>query len=168
MSVRVLSLMVLVLTLSGCASNPFEVTISRCPAVAIVGDAGTVTRFQGEGRTVEDVLYTASISDLTVSCDESDSITSAVNFYIGAQSDGKVVNETVNLQYFVVVLKDNSQIVTKRVYDVALNFDENGFADSLETIAQFIPTVEQARRYNYELLVGFQFDVNDAVFNMER
>ncbi|WP_262695872.1 hypothetical protein [Kordiimonas aquimaris] len=168
MSARVVSLFILVFALSACASNPLEVTISRCPAVAIVGDAGTLTRFDGEDRNVENVLYTASISDVSVSCEEGDAVASAISFYVGAQSDGRVTNQTVTVPYFVVVLKDNSQIVTKRVYDVALNFDENGFADSLETLSQFIPTIEQARRYNYELLIGFQLDVNDVVYNMER
>lgn len=168
MSVRVISLVLMALSLAACASNPFEVVISRCPAVAIVGDAGTLTRFSGEGRSIDDVLYTASISDVTVKCEEGDDVASAINFYVGAQSDGKITNETVPISYFVVVLKDNSEIVTKRVFEVNLQFDENGFADSLETISQYIPTIDQARRYNYELLIGFQLDISDVVFNMER
>ena len=168
MSVRVFSILVMAFALAACASNPFEVTISRCPAVAVVGDAGTLTRFSGEGRTIDDVLYTASISDVSVTCEESDAVVSAVNFYVGAQSDGKITNETVTVPYFVAVLKDNSEVVTKRIFDVNLRFDENGFADSQETITQYIPSIEQARRYNYELLIGFQLEISDVVFNMER
>lgn len=168
MIARLIGILILAATVSACASNPLEVTISRCPAVAIVAETGTLTRFDGEGRTAEDVLFTASISDVAVSCEEDDSVSSAIGFYIGAQSEGRVTNQTITLPYFVAVLKDNSEVVTKRIYDVTLTFDQNGYAVSREVLNQFIPTIEQARRYNYELLIGFQMSVDDVAFNMER
>ena len=168
MMTRFFGLCVLASMLAACASNPLEVTISRCPAVAIVGDTGTLTRFSGEGRTDEDVLFTASISDVAVSCDEGDAVSSAIGFYISAQSEGRLVNDSITLPYFVAVLKDNSEIITKRVFDVTLRFDGNGYAVSREVLNQYIPSIDQARRYNYELLIGFQLDVNDVAFNMER
>jgi len=165
---RFITPLVLALTLVACNNNPLEVTISRCPAVAVVGDTGTLTRFNGEGRTADDVMFTATISDVEVSCSESDSVSSAVSLYIAAESDGKIVNDTVTLPYFVAVLKDNSEIVTKRIFDVTLRFDGNGYAVSHEVLSQYIPTIEQARRYNYEFLVGFQLSIDDVAFNMER
>lgn len=166
--IRVFGLLALASFLASCASNPLEVTISRCPAVAVVGDTGTLTRFSGEGRTDEDVMFTASISDVAVSCQEEDAVTSAIGFYVSAHSDGRLVNDTVVLPYFVAVMKDNSEIVTKRIYDVTLDFDQNGYAVSREVLNQLIPTIDQARRYNYELLIGFQLSVEDVAFNMER
>lgn len=168
MKTRLLVICALASFLAACASNPLEVTISRCPAVAIVGDTGTLTRFEGEGRNTDDVLFTASISDVSVSCNEDDDVTSAIGFYVSAQSERQVSNEVITLPYFVVVLKDNSEVVTKRVFDVTLRFDENGYAVSREVLSQYIPTIEQARRYNYELLIGFQLSVDDVAFNMER
>ena len=166
--IRVFGLLALASFLASCADNPLEVTISRCPAVAVVGETGTLTRFNGSGRTDEDVVFTASISDVAVSCEEGDAVTSAIGFYVSAHSDGRMVNETISLPYFVAVLKDNSEVVTKRVYDVTLDFDENGYAVSREVLNQLIPTIDQARRYNYELLIGFQLTVDDVAFNMER
>jgi len=165
---RFITTLVLALTLVACNNNPLEVTISRCPAVAVVGDTGTLTRFNGEGRTADDVMFTATISDVEVSCSEGDSVSSAVSMYIAAESDGKIVNDSVTLPYFVAVLKDNSEVVTKRIFDVTLRFDENGYAVSREVLSQFIPTIEQARRYNYEFLIGFQLSIDDVAFNMER
>jgi len=165
---RFITTLVLALTLVACNNNPLEVTISRCPAVAVVGDTGTLTRFNGNGRTADDVMFTATISDVEVSCSEGDSVSSAVSMYIAAESDGKIVNDTVTLPYFVAVLKDNSEVVTKRIFDVTLRFDGNGYAVSQEVLSQFIPTIEQARRYNYEFLIGFQLSIDDVAFNMER
>jgi len=168
MTFRFVAALVLALALAACNKNPLEVTISRCPAVAVVGDTGTLTRFDGGGRTADDVMFTASINDVNVTCSEADAVSSAVSFYIAAESDGKIVNETVTLPYFVAVLKDNSEIVTKRIFDVTLRFDSNGYAVSREVLSQYIPTIEQARRYNYELLLGFQLSIDDIAFNMER
>ena len=165
---RFIPTLVLALTLVACNTNPLEVTISRCPAVAIVGDTGTITRFDGDGRTADNVMFTATISDVDVSCNEGDSVSSAVSLYIAAESDGKIVNDTVTMPYFVAILKDNSEIVTKRIFDVTLQFDSNGYAVSREVLSQYIPTIEQARRYNYEFLIGFQLSVDDVAFNMER
>jgi uncharacterized lipoprotein YmbA len=168
MPVRVLVLTLVAFTLAACASNPLEVTISRCPAVAIVADTGSMTRFDGEGVNVENVLFTATISDVVVTCNEEEAVNNAVGFYINAHSDGRVTNQTITVPYFAVVLKDNSQIVTKRIFDVELNFDSNGYASSQQALSQYISTIEQARRYNYELLLGFQMDLDEVVYNMER
>ncbi len=165
---RLFVLSVMASALAACASNPLEITVSRCPAVAVVADTGTLTRFDGEGRTTDDILFTASISDVNVTCNQEEDVLSAIGFYIGANSEGKVVNETVTLSYFVAVLKDNSEVVTKRVFDVPMTFDRDGYAVSREVLSQYIPTIEQARRYNYELLIGFQMNVDDVAFNMER
>lgn len=169
MSVRSVLLLGLVFFLAACGNkNPLEVTVSRCPAVAVVGDAGTLTRFKGDGRNVEDVAFTASIMDVRLTCEEADDVNSRVTFSVGAKAGEAFNGGSVTLPYFIVVLKDNSQIVTKRVFDVTLRFDNNGHAMSNEVIAQHIPTIEQARRYNYEVLVGFQLSAQDAVYNMER
>lgn len=168
MSVRFVFLSALLFMLAACARNPFEVTVSRCLAVAVVGDVGTLTRFSGPGTTTGDVEFTASIMDVTSTCLEASDVQSEVAFYVGAQSGPALANQTVTIPYFVAVLKDNSQIVSKKIFNVTLQFDETGYAYSRQVVGQRIPTIERSRRYNYELLLGFQMDAQDAVYNMER
>jgi hypothetical protein len=158
----------IVLLVAACNRNPFEVVVSRCLAVAVVGDVGTLTKFKGEGQTAEDHMYTASISNLSSECEEEEDVRSEVTFTVAAQAGPAMQDTSVTLPYFVVVLKDNSQIVSKKVFDVTLSFDRNGKASSVQKIGQHIPTIAQARRYDYELLVGFQMDAQEVVFNMER
>ena len=169
MSVRVVLLLALSLFVAACGNrNPLEVTISRCPAIAVVGDAGTLTRFGGEGRMVDDMTFTASINDVTMDCAEGDDVRSEVTFHVDARAGAAHDGSDITLTYFVVVLKDNSQIVSKRMFDVPLAFNSKGFAWSRQVVTQYIPTIEQARRYNYEVLLGFQLTAEDAVYNMER
>ena len=158
----------LLLTLVGCNKNPLEVTVSRCFGVAVIGDLGTLVKFQGEGRTTEDVEYTASIMDISSSCTEAEDVRAQTEFTIGLQAGPAHAGNNVNVEYFVAVVKDNSQIISKRVFETTLRFDGSGNAQSREVISQYIPTIEQARRYNYEVLVGFQMEADEAVFNMVR
>lgn len=168
MFLRNVFLAALLLTLAACNKNPLEVVVSRCLAVAVVGDVGTYTKFRGDGQTTDDLEFTASISDMSSSCEEEDDVRSEVTFTVAAQSGPAMRSASVTVPYFVIVLKDNSQIVSKKVFDVTLTFDQSGKASSVQTIGQHIPTIEQARRYNYELLVGFQMEAQDVVYNIER
>ncbi len=168
MSIRLALASMLLFLVAACNKNPLEVTVSRCLAVAVVGDVGTLTKFRSNGQTSEDVEFTASIRDVQSSCTEAEDVRSEVRFSIGAQAGPALANRTVTVPYFAAVLKDNSQIITKRVYTVELTFDSNGQAISDEILTQHVPTIEQARRYNYELLVGFQVEAKEALYNMVR
>ena len=168
MSLRLVIMTALLLLLAACNRNPFEVTVSRCLAVAVVGDVGTLTKFKGEGTTTGDVEFTASIMDVESRCEEADDVRSEVAFFVGAQAGPALIGKQITVPYFVAVLKDNSQIVSKKIFNVTLNFDDSGYAYSRQVIGQYIPTIEQSRRYNYELLLGFQLDPQEALFNMER
>ncbi len=168
MKIRFLILMLGLLVLASCNRNPLEVIVSRCPAVAVVGDLGTFTKFEGSGRTNEDVAFTASILEVRSDCSEGSSVSAETVFQISAQAGPALGERVVSLPYFVAVLKDNSQIVSKKIFQTALVFDQDGYAINREVVTQFIPTIEQTRRYNYEVLLGFQLDPNDVVFNLRR
>jgi len=168
MPFRVSVVLLVCLFVAACNKNPLEVTISRCPAVAVVGDAGVLTRFSGSGRTTGDVDYTATILDVRSSCIERDAVTNRVNFQIGVNAGPARSSDSVELEYFVVVLRDNNQIVSKKVYKSAIAFGPQGVGRVQEAVEQVIPTIAQARRYNYEILIGFQTDPGDIVFNMQR
>ena len=156
------------LLVAACNKNPLEVVISRCPAIAVMGDTGTVTRFNGDGYEPADIIYTASVSNMTIDCKESSSVSSTIQFDIVAGAGDALTDSTQTLDYFVVVLKDTTQIITKKIYTVSLDFNAEGSAVSPQVLANMIPEIEQARRYNYEILVGFQLTPEEVMFNMER
>ncbi len=164
-----LCLMILIsVLLVGCVNNPFEVLVSRCPAVAIVGDTGVYTAFAGNDENVEDIIFNATILDVDIACQESSQVDATVSFDIGVVAGAANDEDTVTLQYFVAVLKDNNAIVSKQSYSVTYRFDRDGEARGREVITQVIPNIEQARRYNYEVLIGFDLDPADVVFNIRR
>ncbi len=168
MTIRLFVSAVLLLIIAACNRNPLEVVVSRCPAVAVVGDLGTFTKFEGSGQTTDDVAFTASILQIQSECSEGSSVVGETSFEISAQSGPALKDTTITLPYFVAILRDNSQIVSKKIFETTLVFDENGYAVSREVVGQYIPTIEQTRRYNYEVLLGLQIAPEDVVFNLQR
>ncbi len=170
MKLRFALVTALTMMTAACSDNPLEVVVSNCPALAVFGDVGTVTRFVGSGRDTGDVAYTATISSAVQNCTEhKNGIDTTVEFDIVATRGTALTETAVDLQYFVVVMKDNSQLVTKKIYDVTLKFNAStGTAVSHQIIKSVIPTLEQAKRYNYETLLGFQLTNDEAAYNISR
>lgn len=154
----------------GANRNPLEVRVQRCPAIAVVGGTATYTQFAGDGRTAEDVVLNAAITDLKLNCDQDDEVVSTVSFEIFAERGPAMRHDAaLSLPYFVAVVRDNSEIVAKRIYEARLDF--SGGADRAgrrEILRQVLPTIEQARRYDYEIVLGFQLTPEDVAYNLQR
>lgn len=120
----------LTLTLLGCArdgeltATGITVTRSACPAVAIPAATGDITLFSPENaRTADAIDVVAHITNLRTTCDESgDNILSTVNFEIrGQRRDSRGAREVV-LPYFGVVVQGGTNVISKSVSRVGLNF----------------------------------------------
>lgn len=158
--------------LVGCNSNknPLEVNIQRCPAVAVVGGIGSFTRFIGEERNTSDVAYEATLSNVELDCDQRRVVDSAVTFTITALRGPALPDEAViAMPWFVAVVRDNAEIIAKEIYETRLTFapdQQRAFVQ--ESIRQTLPDIELARRYDYEILIGFQLDGEDIAYNLLR
>ena len=170
--IKKLTLLGAILLIVGCGNkNPFEVTVSNCPAVAIVSYTGIVTKFDGIGRNANDVVYNATITDLRVDCREDDKtgINQRVSFAIIASKGPAFANQAIVLPYFAVLLRDNNLITLKRIFQAELRFDPETDRFVLrQTIIQTLPDLDTARRYDYELLVGFQLTPDEVAYNALR
>lgn len=152
-----------------CTKNPLEVTISSCPAVAVVGDLGSVTRFAGEGRTASDIAYTASVNDVRITCTEEENVVSYVTFDLVGRAGPALSGGSQSLSYFVAVMKDNNVVITKSIYDVALRFAPDGsIMVPKQAIQNVIPSLSQAQKYDYEILIGLQITPEEAAYNVAR
>lgn len=170
--IRKLTLLGAILLFTGCGNrNPFEITISNCPAVAIVSYTGTVTKFDGFDRNADDVVYNATITDLRVDCqeDEETGIYQRVSFAIIASKGPAFANQPIVLPYFAVLLRDNNLIAVKRIFQAELRFDNDSNRFVLrQTIIHTLPDIDTARRYDYELLVGLQLTPDEVAYNALR
>ncbi len=150
--------------------NPLKVVVQRCPAPAVVEGVSTLTRFSGDEKTSNARLFTADIEDLDLRCEQGGRVVSHLRFRIVATRGPALQgSRTVEVPYFVALMRDNAEIVSKKIYRARLVFPEGADrAETVEEIRQTIPSIEQARRYHYELLVGFQVKSDELIYNLAR
>ena len=120
----------LTLTLLGCArdgeltATGITVTRSACPAVAIPAATGDITLFTPENaRTADAIDVVAHITNLRTTCDESgDNIVATVNFEIRGQRRDAAGAREVVLPYFGAVVQGGTNVLSKSISRVGLNF----------------------------------------------
>ena len=131
---RLFCVLALGLALAGC-SREGELVInegvgiqavrSTCPAVGIPDYTGDITTFRAPGSTTQaDLDVTAAITNLRSTCDETagERVYSQASFDVVARRADTRGARTVTLPYFSTVLRGGSQVVTKRVGQVTLQF----------------------------------------------
>ena len=161
------------LTLAACNKNPFEVVRMNCPAVAVVSNVGTYTHFAGEGRDTDDVAYNATISGVVSDCTQDTGTNMNMAFSIrvakGPAFDQLNAGDTVTLPYFVALMRDNHLITAKRIYEAEVRFESGANrAGVREFFVQSFDDIAIARRYDYEVLIGFQLDAEDVTYTILR
>ena len=120
------------LSLVGCSSdgeitgNGITVTRSACPAVAIPAATGDVTLFNPEASRDSAALdVVANITNLRSTCDESgEFIVTQVTFDVQAQRRNPGGAREVVLPYFVTVVQGGTNVVSKSVGRVGLQFGD--------------------------------------------
>ncbi len=100
--------------------------LGQCPSVGIPDYTGDITSFRTAGdQTASNLDVTASITNLRSNCDESgtgDRVYTSATFEVQARRSDVRGARTVELPYFVTVLRGGSAVVTKRVATVTLDF----------------------------------------------
>lgn len=157
------------LAMASCTTkNPLLVKVSHCPSVAVMGDMGSYTRIKGDSNLASDVLYTATVSNVVVDCEDKSQVKTAVTFDVSALAGPAMKDRSVTIDYFVVTAKDTSSLVNKQTYSVTLTFDSKGRAGKNQTILHEIPNIDRARRYDYELIIGLVATPTEYYRNIRR
>ena len=98
--------------------------LSLCPAVGIPDYTGDVTTFRAGGdETTASLDVTAAMTALRSDCNDSaDQIYSEASFTVNARRSDTRGSRSVELPYFVTVLRGGSAVVAKRIGTVTLTF----------------------------------------------
>lgn len=125
-----LTALALILLASACskegrlAETGVYVVRSACPQVGIPAATGDITLFNPSNRTdAASIDVTAAITNLRSTCDETGAnVVSTASFdVVGTRRDAGPAR-TVVLPYFTVAMQGGTQVVAKRLGNVALNF----------------------------------------------
>jgi len=100
--------------------------LSLCPAVGIPDYTGDITTFRDTADTTTASLdVSAAMTDLRSSCnDTADKVYSEATFTVNARRSDTAGARTVQLPYFVTVLRGGNAVVSKRIGTVTLAFAE--------------------------------------------
>lgn len=132
-SVRLMTCVAIAAALAGCKREGELVVAegvgitavrSACPAVGVPDYTGTVTTFRDPAsRTADNIDVVASITNLRSSCNESgNKVYSEATFDVLARRTDVRGARRVELPYFSTVLRAGSQVVTKRIGTVVVDF----------------------------------------------
>jgi hypothetical protein len=183
-----LTLVLGALALAGCQSNPLLVVRTSCPAVAVVKHTGTLTRFTGAARTQEQVEFSAFINGVNSNCTDAtqgNGVTSDVTFDIVATRPDSKGALSATVPFFVVVMNEGTKMLAKQVYEANISFADGQGATSVRQRVQadtprLPPPPPQPKRQDpfgdvpapprgtFEVLIGFQLNDRDAVYNITR
>ena len=130
---RAVSALALVAALSACSQKGELVidqgvgissVLSMCPAVGIPDYTGDVTIFRSAAdQTAAGIDISAAMTNLRPTCnDTTDRIYSEATFDVHARRTDTRGSRTVQLPYFVTVLRGGSAVISKRVGQVTLTF----------------------------------------------
>ena len=133
---------------------------SKCPAVGVPDYTGDMTTFRGTGQTAADIDVTAAITNVRSTCNDSgERVYTAADFDVYARRTDTRGARTVELPYFVTVLRGGSAVVSKEVGTVSLKF-----ADGQER-AQ---TTARAGAYVLATEASLPDDVRDQITRKRR
>jgi len=120
--------------------------LTMCPAVGIPDYTGDITTFRGDDRTVAGLDMSAAMTDLRSVCnDTADKVYSEASFTVNARRTDTRGARTVEVPYFVTVLRGGSAVVSKRVGTVTLAFaDGQDRATGTAKAGAFVNRVDAA------------------------
>ncbi len=121
--------------------------LSLCPAVGIPDYTGDVTTFRRPGdTTIGNLDLSAAMTNLRATCnDTADRIYSEATFTVNARRTDTRGARSVQLPYFVTVLRGGSAVVSKRIGTVTLTFaDGQERASATATAGGYVNRVDAA------------------------
>ena len=97
---------------------------SACPVAGVPAGTGDITLFDPAGsREASAIDVTATLTNVRANCVEgSDVLTSTISFDVQARRVRTDAARQVTLPYFITVVRGGTQIVSKRIGQVTLDF----------------------------------------------
>ena len=154
--------------LAGCGGIPKERGI--CPRVAILADAGKITRFRpGAPETAANVMFTAQMREIRITCKYNDQLNTElegdVSVTMVLEKGPAMSGDAAELPYFVSVTDRRGIVLNKREFPLRVNFSGNPAVEHTERSWQFYRLRRGYSGLEYETWVGFQLDERQLEYN---
>jgi len=154
--------------LAACEGPPKDRGI--CPRVAILADAGKVTKFRaGAPERPENIEFVAQMREIRINCKYNDQLNTELegDVYVTMvlEKGPAMSGDTAEVPYFVTVTDRRGTVLTKREFPLRINFSGNRAVEHVERSWQFYRLRRGYSGLEYENWVGFQLDERQLEYN---
>ena len=164
---HLLAVLALAVALAACSAD--EEIALPCPAIAPLPDTTEMTRFNGAGRDLTDVDFSAEISNVNFVCDyEETSIEMSMQVVFEANRGPANESGQAQFGYFVAISKSDTpeQVLTRQEFPVTLEFEGNRrrllYLDELE---QRFPLAPGEDGNSYVIYLGLMLTRAELDYN---
>lgn len=150
-----------------------------CPGVVRPSDTDHLTRFDGAGRDLTDVVFQARIRDVTATCEyeDDDTVIESSMFVTFEVERGPALrrlqdaeDDRVGFTYFVAVATNDEEprILTREAFEVEASFEGNSSRGALvDEIAPRIPLNPGEDGRDYSIYVGIEMNRAELDYNRQ-
>ena len=151
--------------LAACSSE--EAAAPPCPVVVLAKDAGRLTRFEGSGRDLTDVLFETTIRNADLSCEYDDNKVETYLRLLFATTRGPAdTTRKARFNYIVAITDRDQNILAREEFDLTAEFPGNRTEILLiDEIDQIIPLAEGKNGADYVVYVAFNLSRDEVDYN---
>ncbi len=164
MSKRVaLAILAMAIT-AGCSSDAPPLP---CPPIVVVRDADQMTRFEGAGRDLTDVIFQADLTGTGVTCSYDEAaIDVEMLVRIQARRGPADLTNRADLSYFVAISGREQNVIAREEFDVAVRLPSNGAKVSkVDEVKPRIPLAPGQNGADFRIYVGLQLSPEELEYN---
>ncbi|MEO0879394.1 MAG: hypothetical protein AAFY22_06720 [Pseudomonadota bacterium] len=172
---KVLVLALIAAATFGCASSERqkaarEKNPAPCPNILVLNDAARLIEFAGEEQSLENVAYTAEITNVSLGCRyfADKPIDASIEIDLAFGRGPKADAAEKEFTYFVAVTRRNLEVIEKAEFTIPVKF---GKKSNIALIEQEIDEIlipranEQTAGSNFEIIVGLALTPAQARYN---
>lgn len=139
-----------------------------CPGLALVPDAGDVTRFNGHGLDVTNLVVQGRITAVPAVCKNGDTRTTVVaTLHVDADfSRGPAATEPPKIGYFIALMEAD-KVLREQDFAFTPSFGTNVNQTSVrgEDIEVVLPVTKTKSAAAYRVFVGFRLSPTEYAYN---
>lgn len=155
-----------VLTLAGCAAREAP---RPCPSVVVLPGADRLTRFDGNGRDLTDVVFEAEFQNVRLTCEYDENAVEAVLQFRLLVAEGPAdTSGRADIRYFVAVGTRDRRILAREEFALDIPFTGNKRrVAAVEEIAQRIPLEAGRSGADYVVYLGLAVRPDELRYNLD-
>ena len=155
------------LALGACASNEDKFA-PACPSLALLPDAADLTRFDGKGLDVTNLIVRASITGVPAKCGPADPDTIRATLHVNADFRHGPANRgnVAPIRYFIALTKAGA-VLSEQDFAFVPQFPPNVDRATVhgDDIELLLPVSKKQAADVYKIFVGFRLTPEELAYN---